>query len=101
MTGRIAGIKRRTGVAASDRNQPIQLPRRGLLHSLQPAGPLTDEFRVARYPGVYDNRLIRTKIFLDNLSNSGLAIRRSSEGGAIIPAKDHFKETDMPQFLVS
>jgi hypothetical protein len=31
------------------------------------------------------------KIFLDNLSNSGLAIHRHREGGTTSPAEDHFR----------
>ena len=33
----------------------------------------------------------RTKRFLDNLSNSGFAVRCYSEGGATSPAEDHFR----------
>jgi len=34
---------------------------------------------------------MRTKSFLDDLSNSGPAVRRYSEGGATSPAEDHFR----------
>jgi hypothetical protein len=34
---------------------------------------------------------VATKIFLDNLLNSGLAVRRYSEGGATSPAEGHLR----------
>jgi hypothetical protein len=49
-------------------------------------------------PGKHDSWLM--KIFLDNLSNSGLAVRRYSEGGATSPAEDPLGD-DMPQYLVA
>jgi hypothetical protein len=43
---------------------------------------------------------IKTKIFLDNLSNSALAVRRYSEGGQLARLKTILGD-DMPQYLVA
>jgi hypothetical protein len=43
----------------------------------------------------------KTKILLGKLSNSGLAVRRYSEGGATGPAENELRRQHMPLYLVA